>query len=89
MRFVNKSYLAWTKRPVKILGIYIHPDWETTQAANLTDKIVKIDYILKTWSKRKLTLIGKIVVIESLIISQLAYLFTNLPTPDKHLFKIN
>ena len=43
--------------------------------------------MIKIWSKRKLTLIGRITVIKSLMLSRFAYLFLALPNPPGDLIK--
>ena len=86
-KFYTKKELAWSEGPIKILGIYLHPDREIMEGKNFGEKIVKIEQILKIWSRRNLTPIGKITLINSLVVSQLVYLFMNLPTPDEYYFR--
>ena len=47
----------------------------------------KVQSMIKIWSKRKLTLIGRITVIKSLMLSRFAYLFLALPNPPGDLIK--
>ena len=49
---------------------------------NYSERIGKIDGILKVWKERQLTLLGKITIINTLVISQLMHLFLMMPTPD-------
>ena len=54
---------------------------------NYHPKLQKMKSILKVWSMRKLTPMGKIILIKSQILSQLTYIFSVLPTPDSSYFK--
>lgn len=54
---------------------------------NYDKTLVKIKSTVEQWKKRKLTPIGKVTLIKSLIISQLNYLFISLPTPEISFFE--
>ena len=54
---------------------------------NYKEKIKQIDVKLKQWSKRKLTLFGRITVLKILIISKLNHLFIALPDPKNEITK--
>lgn len=48
----------------------------------------KVNSLINIWSKRKLTLPGKLTVIKSLILSKFTYLFLALPNPPGDFLKI-
>ena len=48
---------------------------------------VKIKNIIQLWSKRSLTLFGKVAIIKSLIVPQLTYLLSVLPTTGQNYLK--
>ena len=75
--------VKWTNDPVLSLGIKIHHDREQLIRLNYLPLKTKIENLIKTWGKRKLTLYGKAVVIKSFLISQLVYHLSVLPSPDK------
>ena len=52
---------------------------------NTTDVLKKVENIIKSWSRRKITLPGKITVIKSLAISKFVHLFLALPNPPGNL----
>ena len=56
---------------------------------NLQEKKEKINKIIENWQFRRLTLLGKITVIKSLLASQLVYILSPLPTPSEYLKEIN
>lgn len=49
--------------------------------------INKVEKMLSIWSKRKLTLPGKVTVIKSLALSKFVHLFLALPNPPDHMIK--
>ena len=73
--------LKWTKEPLKILGISITPNLTEVVDKNINPVIEKMCNIIKIWGQRKLTLLGKITIIKSLLESQLIYRLSVLPTP--------
>ena len=50
---------------------------------NFHKKLIKLKTLIKTWSRRILTPIGRITLIKSLLLSQFNHLFTSLPTPNE------
>ena len=48
--------------------------------------LTKVEGVLKAWQHRKLSLLGKIAVINSLVTSQFMYKFMMLPSPDDFFF---
>ena len=64
-------------------------DPSITISLNYSDKVEKISSILECWKLRRLSLLGKIVVLKSLVASQLVYILTSLQTDHKAINKIN
>ena len=67
--------LEWEQKPYNILGVIFTPEvfdiWDYK-----SDVIMKkINGMIKVWSKRKLTLIGRVTVIKSLMLFKFAYDF--------------
>ena len=79
--------LNWTLDPVKILGIWLHPNKQVLIHKNFEEKLHKIRDILALWSRRKLSVMGRITIINTLVISQFNYQLAALPTPPQHFFK--
>ena len=57
--------------------------------ANYNEKLLKIKNCLSCWEYRRLSSLGKIVVLKSLIASQLVYILSPLPTKHAALDEIN
>ena len=53
------------------------------------ERITKIKSVIELWQFRRLTLLGKITLIKSLLVSQLVYILTPLPTSTEVLQKVN
>ena len=72
--------IQWSDK-TKILGIHIFEDLSKTIEYNYQQLYERLCKILKTWENRTLTLIGKIQVINSLVIPTAIHIFTVLPAP--------
>ena len=79
----------WKKR-IKILGIYFMNDRPASQIEdNWSHRIETIQRLIHSWEKRDLSIMGKICVIKTFLISQLVYIMQALVIPDKILTDIN
>ena len=74
--------LNWSEGPVNLLGIVLYRNLSETCNANYTSKLEKLKQVIYAWKHRKLTLMGKIVVLKSHILSQLIYVLSVLPSPS-------
>ena len=79
----------WVKDKVKALGVWLSTNPETTIEANCNEKLTKVRNSLSCWELCRLSLLGKIAVLKSLIASQLVYILSPLPTNHKVLGEIN
>ena len=64
----------WSRNKVKALGVWLSTDRDITISQNYNDKLEKINAILGCWKFRRLSLLGKITVLKSLLASQLVYI---------------
>ena len=74
--FVQNTFTA--------LGVTFHNDKSVEEIVNINynSKFEKAKSWVEIWSKRNLTLLGKGLIIKSLILSQFTYLVLPLPRPD-------
>ena len=79
----------WPKDKVKFLGLWVSTHPELSASLNYNEKLEKVKELLRRWKYRRLTLLGKISVIKSLIVSQLVYLLSPLCSNYKVLNEIN
>ena len=84
----NKN-ITWSFHKVKALGVWFSTIKEESAMLNFQEKSEKISKIIENWQFRRLTLLGKITVIKSLLASQLVYVLSPLPTPNGYLKEIN
>ena len=75
--------LIWSDEPFTFLGIIFSVDVDKMEKLNFEKKLHDITTMIKSWSKRILSPIGKITVVKSLMISKLTHLFISLPTPSE------
>ena len=79
----------FTKENIELLGITISTDPKISEDKNFRPRIRAIQNILKLWSRRKLSLKGKITIINALALSLIVYPATVLQTPVHILEEIN
>ena len=79
----------FSKDKIKLLGITITKDQSVSEEYNFRPRLKAMETILKQWSRRKLSLKGKITVINALAISLIVYPTTVLDTPANILHEIN
>ena len=74
---------------VKTLGLWLSIDPKLTFSINYEEKLQKIKNCLNTWELRRLTLLGKITVLKSLVVSQLVYILSPLKANQTAIEEIN
>ena len=79
----------WPKYKVKTLGLCLLVEPELSALLNYNEKIEKIRKILSYWKYRRLSLLGRITVLKSLVASQLVYLLSSLPSNYSIMNEIN
>lgn len=80
--------LNWNNSTFDLLGIKFSVTLDEMSSINNEPKLSDIKRILNQWKLRKLTPIGKISVIKTLILPKLNHLVLSLPNPDSDLTKI-
>ena len=78
---IPKKYRPIVKESVKILGIHLSRDHRMVYTLNYIPVLDKIKNLATIWSKRNLSLAGKITIIKTMILSKLIYCMTVLPKP--------
>jgi hypothetical protein len=79
--------MKWENKAINVLGITVSYDYPLITKLNIESRLQKIDAIYKVWSKRNLSLYGKIIIIKTFGNSQLVYPFSNLPSPSDEFLK--
>ena len=80
--------LSWDNCIFDLLGIKFSVNLEEIEDLNYLPKLLEIRKIINQWKLRKLTPIGRITVIKTLIIPKLNHLILTLPNPSNDFLKI-
>ena len=89
----NMNVTLQTDKPLqwvwsmKVLGINFMTDFEEMRKVNFNKLLEKTKAIAKTWSLRSLTLIGKIMIVNTLIVSQYVCKFMCTFSPTSEMLK--
>ena len=85
--FYPEFSISWSKDNFKILGITFSLNQNEIAELNYSKQLNKARKLIFSWSRRQLTLIGKVTVVKTLVLPLFTHLFSSLPNPDKHFFK--
>ena len=87
-RYKNIEGVTVNESCVKTLGIYVGHDKKMCYDNNWTKTVNDIEKLFESWKKRKLTIFGKVCVVNTLAISKLIYVASILEYPDKNTIKL-
>jgi hypothetical protein len=79
----NTFDLKWRTLPISLLGITISTNTEETIKENFLDKLQGIELLTRIWSRRNLSMKGKLTIINSILIPKLIYPSTILEVPEE------
>ena len=79
--------MTWNPPKFKILGLWFTCDLEGMEKINTFDKYLEAKTLFNCWAKRCNTPIGRVVVLKSLVLSKLIYLWIMLPNPPDDLIE--
>ena len=79
--------LNWSQEPFKFLGIHFSVDLSEMVEMNYSKVICKAKNLIKSWSRRQLSTLGRITVIKSLVLPLFTHIFMALPNPNDNLIK--
>ena len=66
--------IKFTDKPVKVLGLYVGRDKKKCEKLNWESKLEKARILMKSWEKRNLSLLGKILIVKTIIIPQFTFI---------------
>jgi hypothetical protein len=81
--------IKWPDTSIRCLGVQINVNTTQMVEDNFKPCLERIEHLLSLWCLRRLTLKGKVLIINTLIISQLLYICTVLNTPKWVIDKYN
>ena len=80
--------IKWTQNPVKALGIFFGHDKEECQKLNWEKRIEEIKNQFTACGKRNLTIMGKILIIKTLILPKFTFLASSCVVPKMYIKEI-
>ena len=83
------SNLKINKGPFKTLGVWFSLDSNESSKLNYDERLNKINKILQIWSQRSLSWKGRIMIIKTLVLSQVVHLFATTFTPREFLVQLD
>ena len=86
-RLCKNIHLEWTDEPFSLLGIKFSTNLKDIAELNFTDRLNDIQNSILMWNKRNLTVLGKITVVKTILLSKLTHLLISLPSPNKEYIK--
>ena len=79
--------LSWSETELNILGVNITHKIEKTIQSNYERILVKVGATLNVWRRRNLSLVGKVLIINTLAVSLFKYQMLVLPTIEESVVK--
>ena len=73
--------LKWEKERIYALGTWFYKDYNASINATYVNRLQMIEDLVKLWSMRNLTWLGKITVIKTMCISKIIYSITSIEPP--------
>jgi exonuclease III len=73
IKYLGKNFKITTVESLKICGLFFSINEEDEYKRNVNEKITKLEYKIKQWTPRHLTIEGKILIVKTFGLSQLIY----------------
>ena len=80
----KEENIKWTNKPIKTLGIYYSHDYIECEKLNWEKKFEKMNSLFLSWSKRNLSILGKVLIIKALIIPIFTFIVSSCVIPEKY-----
>ena len=87
IKYLTKSYEVKTQAKTKINGILFQQNRSRMLEDNVEAVTRKIDKIFKSWSRRSLSVLGKVLIVKTFGIAQVIYLMQSIILTNDHLKK--
>jgi hypothetical protein len=81
--------IKWSPSPLRILGIYMTYDNEDLIEYNFRQRIPALQKLLRIWSTRGLSIMGKVTIVKTFAISQFIFAASMLPVPPDTIKLVN
>ena len=81
--------ISWPEKPIRVLGVYMSYEKEECEKLNYEKKITKCQSLMNDWKGRNLTLIGKVQILKTFILSQFLFVTSVLAMPSRYVNQVN
>ena len=78
-QYYTVKRLMWSNEPLKMLGVMICENGDQLFKLNYEPLLEKVEQIIKQWKNRGLTLMGKVLLVNSLVVPLFVHKLTVLP----------
>ena len=76
---LTQKTVSWTNEPINILGVWVSCDTDSIVERNYTELLQKANAVLSKWEHKTMSLMAKVLVVNSLIVSLFGYRMMALP----------
>ena len=80
----KEENIKWTNKPIKSLGIYYGHDYIECEKLNWEINIEKKNNLFLSWSKRNLSMLGKVLIIKAMIKPMCTFIVSSCVIPEKY-----
>ena len=84
VNYTNSEYEIKTKEKIKINGILFQRRYDEMVTDNVNAAVGKMDKMFRNWSRRNLSTLGRVLIVETFGISQLIYLMQTFNLSNVH-----
>ena len=89
VKYYTKKEVKWTNDNINVLGVNVSTEKDQLIKINYDIMILKITAIMQKWRRHNLTLIGKTLIVNSLIVSLFTYkMYVLPPVTEKFVSKV-
>ncbi len=81
--------ISWPTKPLRILGVYHSYNTADCNKYNFEEKINNTKSVMNLWKMRNLTILGRIQIVKTFIISKFLYTCSVISTPQGYIKEIN
>ena len=82
--YLNQQFLIATKEKIKINGILFQRDYKELVNENAKAAINRMDKFFRSWSRRSLSTLGRILIVKTFGISQLIFMMQSVSFDNSH-----
>ena len=87
LNLCQRKKIVWTQEPFTVLGVIFSTNIAEIPELNYVHKLATIKNVIKQWQKRRLSVLGKITVVKTILIPKLVHLFISIPKPTDTFIK--